>query len=117
MVVIRLSNDDFLRLGLQHSGFSNRTIDRVRNTTNIVRFMDKFYVTPHTCATIFEDIQSSDYIGDDAITKANPYQESRSEIETPYWMNQKKKRMKREAERRVVDVEDDVDFFDEPSHI
>ena len=72
MAIIRLSDNDFLRLGLRHSGFSNKTIDHVRNTTNVVRFMDKFYVTPQTCSKIFDDVQLIENCGDDAIQKAKP---------------------------------------------
>ena len=56
---LAFSQDDFLKLGLTHLGFSERTINNTCNMTNVDRFRDGFYADPTTCQAIFYDIQES----------------------------------------------------------
>lgn len=46
-------------LGLQLCGYSDQTIGRNCDATNLNRFKDNYYITPTTCSIVFEDIQSN----------------------------------------------------------
>ena len=70
MVLLHFSKEEFLLLGLQLCGFSDRTINRNSDTTNGDRFRDSYYVTPSVCEILFGDIQRED--NPSRITKPNP---------------------------------------------
>ena len=65
----RFSENEFLALGLTHCGWSEKSISRNGNKNKDIRFRDRYYVTPKTWATIFNDIQD---IGEASIKKPNP---------------------------------------------
>ena len=50
------TSDDFLRFGLKWVGFSNGTIERTCDETNLSRFRDHYYADPSTIAKIYVDI-------------------------------------------------------------
>ena len=48
------------------------------------------------------------------VFRAHIYQEARTEVETPYWMGRRLKKLKQQAARLEPDQEgDDLDFFDD----
>ena len=70
MVLLRYSREDFLVLGLKLCGFSSKRINKVKETTKLLRFADKYYISPDVCSTLYEDIQSNDI--EDRIENPNP---------------------------------------------
>ena len=60
MVLIRLSKEEFMLLGLQMMGFSIGTIKNNCYATNLERFKDQYYATPSTCEKLLVDIQSDE---------------------------------------------------------
>lgn len=65
------SAPDFLELGLELCGFSQKTINKNSATTKHIRFRDKFYALPNMCALLYIDIQSDD-LGLDQIINPTP---------------------------------------------
>jgi hypothetical protein len=60
MVLIRLSEAEFLELGLSHAGFDAIKQQRTRPVDNVRRFRGWYGAGPKTCSQIFIDLQTSD---------------------------------------------------------
>jgi hypothetical protein len=68
MVLLTVSHDDFLFLGLELVGFSAHTISRNGKDLNLRRFSDSFYASsPVTIANLFRDIQDAVVLAYDTI--------------------------------------------------
>ena len=68
---LTFSRQEFLHLGLILAGFTERTIERTNEKTNLERFRGRFYANPETCHGIFNDLQRPD-IEDSYTRKPNP---------------------------------------------
>jgi hypothetical protein len=60
MVIIRLSEADFLELGLSYAGFNAINQQRTRPEDNIRRFRAWYGAGAKTCSQIFMDLQTAD---------------------------------------------------------
>ena len=61
MVLLTFSHDDFLTLGLKMLGFSEKTIEKTCNATNVERFRDSYYTYPKIASILFDDLQKVDW--------------------------------------------------------
>ena len=71
-MAMQYSPADFLERGLKLCGFSDKTIARNGVSINEARFKDKYYVTPTTCAEIFQDMQKYGFDRDEENKKIKP---------------------------------------------
>jgi hypothetical protein len=60
MVLLRITSEERLFLGLDLTSFSSYTIRRNEKKMNLDRFKDSFYASPQTSENIFVDIQDED---------------------------------------------------------
>jgi hypothetical protein len=70
-MVLHLSADDFLQLGLQLARFDQRRQQRTCAATNLRRFKSNYEASPKTCADIFMDLQTT-HIDAARVNKPNP---------------------------------------------
>jgi hypothetical protein len=70
-MVLQLSADDFLQLGLQLAGFDPGTTQRTCANTNRRRFNSNFEACPKTCVDIFLHLQTT-HIDEARVNKPNP---------------------------------------------
>jgi hypothetical protein len=70
-MVLHLSADDFLQLGLQLAGFDQQRQQRTCAATNLRRFKSNYEASPKTSADIFMDLQTT-HIDAARVNKPNP---------------------------------------------
>jgi hypothetical protein len=70
-MVLHLSADDFLQLGLQLAGFDQQCNLCTCAATNLCWFKSNFEVSPKTCAEVFKDFQTT-HIDAARLNKPNP---------------------------------------------
>ena len=69
-MLLQFTEDEFMRLGLSHCGFSDKTINRLSVDARLDRFKDKYYIPPSICSTIYHDIQTDNCVN--KIVKPKP---------------------------------------------
>mmetsp|Transcript_20787 Transcript_20787/g.31303 ORF Transcript_20787/g.31303 Transcript_20787/m.31303 type:complete len:121 (+) Transcript_20787:37-399(+) len=68
---LTFNRQEFLHLGLIIAGFTETTIERINEKTNLERFRGRFYANPETCQDILNGLQRPD-IEDSYTKKPNP---------------------------------------------
>jgi hypothetical protein len=61
-----LTPDEFLKLGLKLVGYTKRRIQRSKKRSNVERFLGHFGSIPCVCASIWEDLQTTQLDATDA---------------------------------------------------
>jgi len=92
MVILLVTAEEWLSLGLQSVGFGPIQQNRV-DKTNLERFLAHFGASPETHSAIFSDLQTTQIeaarIAKPRISHFLIYQEQRSRRERGYWLNKK----------------------------